>query len=70
MQDEKDAESLYKTLENEIIPMYYQSRSMGDASFPWLAKIKEDMRSLPWQFSTRRMLKEYLHKMYLPALEE
>ena len=70
MQDDKDAESLYKTLENEIIPMYYQTRSMGDASFPWLAKIKEDMRSLPWQFSTRRMLKEYLHKMYLPALEE
>ena len=69
MQDEKDAESLYKTLENEIIPMYYQTRSMGDASFPWLAKIKEDMRSLPWQFSSRRMLKEYLNKMYLPALE-
>jgi starch phosphorylase len=70
MQDEKDAESLYNTLENEIIPMYYQTRSMGDASFLWLAKIKEDMRSLPWQFSTRRMLKEYLKKMYLPALEE
>ncbi len=70
VQDEKDAESLYKTLENEIIPMYYQTRSMGDASFPWLAKIKEDMRSLPWQFSTRRMLKDYLHKLYLPALEE
>jgi starch phosphorylase len=70
MQDDKDAESLYNTLENEIIPMYYQTRSMGDASFQWLAKIKEDMRSLPWQFSTRRMLKEYLNKMYLPALEE
>jgi starch phosphorylase len=70
MQDEKDAESLYNKLENEIIPMYYQTRSMGDASFQWLAKIKEDMRSLPWQFSTRRMLKEYLNKMYLPALEE
>jgi starch phosphorylase len=70
VQDEKDAESLYKTLENEIIPMYYQTRAMGDASFPWLAKIKEDMRSLPWQFSARRMLKEYLQKMYLPALKE
>ena len=70
MQDDKDAESLYKTLENEIIPMYYQTRSMGDASFPWLSKIKEDLRSLPWQFSTRRMLKEYLNKMYLPALED
>jgi starch phosphorylase len=70
VQDEKDAASLYNTLENEIIPMYYQTRAMGDASFQWIAKIKESMRSLPWQFSTRRMLKEYLHKMYLPALEE
>jgi len=70
MQDEKDAASLYNTLENEIIPMYYQTRAMGDASSQWIAKIKENMRSLPWQFSTRRMLKEYLHMMYLPALQE
>jgi starch phosphorylase len=67
-QDERDAESLYETLENQIIPMYYQTRSMGDASSQWLAKIKESMRSLGWQFSTRRMLKEYLRKLYLPAL--
>jgi starch phosphorylase len=50
--------------------MYYQTRAMGDASSQWIAKIKENMRSLPWQFSTRRMLKEYLHMMYLPALQE
>ncbi len=68
VQDEKDAESLYNTLENEIIPTYYQTRSMGDASSQWLAKIKESMRSLGWQFSTRRMVKEYMRKMYLPAL--
>jgi len=67
-QDEKDAASLYDTLENEIIPMYYQTRAMGDVSSQWIAKIKENMRTLPWQFSTRRMLKEYMRKMYLPAL--
>ena len=69
-QDEVDAASLYNTLENEIIPLYYQTRSMGDASPQWIAKIKENMRSLSWQFNTRRMLKEYLTKMYLPALKE
>lgn len=69
-QDKKDAENLYNTLENEIIPLYYQTRSMGDASSEWVAKIKESMRSLAWQFSTRRMLKEYMSKMYLPALEK
>jgi len=69
-QDEVDAASLYNTLENEIIPLYYQTRSMGDASPQWIAKIKENMRSLSWQFNTRRMVKEYLHKMYLPAFKE
>ncbi len=68
-QDEADALSLYDTLENEIIPMYYQTRSMGDVSPEWIAKIKENMRSLSWQFNTKRMVKEYMHKMYLPALE-
>ena len=69
-QDAKDAASLYEKLENQIIPMYYQNRAMGDASHEWIAKIKENMRTLAWQYSTRRMLKEYLHKMYLPALKD
>ncbi|MCD6355674.1 MAG: alpha-glucan family phosphorylase [Anaerolineaceae bacterium] len=69
-QDEKDAASLYDTLENEIIPMYYQTRSMGDASLEWIGKIKENIRTLAWQFSTRRMLKEYLQKMYIPAMKD
>jgi len=61
---------MYDTLENQIIPMFYHTRSMEDASSQWIAKIKESMRSLGWQFSTRRMLKEYLRKLYLPALDE
>jgi starch phosphorylase len=68
-QDEQDALSLYDTLENEIIPLYYQNRSMGDASTEWIVKIKENMRTLAWNFSTRRMLKEYMRKLYQPALE-
>ena len=69
-QDAKDAASLYDTLENEIIPLFYQTRSMGDASPRWIAKIKENMRTLSWQFNTSRMLKEYMRKMYLPVLQE
>ena len=67
-QDEVDALSLYDTLENEIIPLFYQTRTTGDASTAWISKIKENMRTLSWQFNTRRMLKEYMQKMYLPAL--
>jgi len=69
-QDAKDAASLYDVLEHQIIPLYYQNRAMGDASPEWIAKVKENMRTLAWQFSTRRMLKEYLNYMYIPALKE
>lgn len=69
-QDEADALSLYNTLENEIIPLFYNSNSMGDASPEWIAKIKENMRSLSWQFNTKRMIKEYMQKMYLPAFKD
>lgn len=67
-QDQQDAANLYDQLEKEIIPMFYQTHSMGDYSSPWLAKIKECIRSLAPQFSTRRMIKEYLARMYLPAM--
>jgi starch phosphorylase len=69
-QDLQDAASLYDQLEKEIIPMFYQTHAMGDFSPAWLAKIKDCIRSLVPQFSTRRMIKEYLTKMYLPAMNE
>lgn len=68
-QDKSDAASLYDLLEKEIVPMYYQTHAVGDFSAEWMAKMKESIRSLTPQFSTRRMLKEYLRKMYLPALK-
>jgi len=69
-QDADDVASMYDTLENQIIPLYYQNRAMGDASPEWIAMIKENLRSLAWQFSTRRMLKDYMSKMYLPGLQK
>jgi len=58
-QDDADAESLYDTLENEIVPLYYTSRSADGLPGEWLARIKESIRTLVPQFSTRRMVKEY-----------
>ncbi|HEY9077850.1 MAG TPA: alpha-glucan family phosphorylase [Anaerolineaceae bacterium] len=68
LHDEVDAESLYDTLENDIVPMYYTSRSADGMPNDWVARIKESMRTLIPLFSTRRMLKEYLTMMYLPAM--
>ena len=67
-QDETDSHSLYDHLENEIIPLYYKERTSDDIPSKWLALVKENIRTLVPQFSTRRMVKEYMQEMYLPCL--
>ena len=68
-QDENDANSLYDILENEIAPLYYQIRSSDNLPGEWIARMKESIRTLAPQFSTRRMVKEYVDNLYLPALQ-
>ena len=67
VQDAQDAESLYNTLENEIIPLFYD-RHQDEISHNWIARMKESMKTNIPQFSTRRMVKEYVEKLYLKAL--
>jgi glycogen phosphorylase len=68
-QDEADALSLYETLENEIIPLYYQNRGVDGLPGEWIARMKASIRTLAPQFSTRRMLSEYVNGMYVPAMQ-
>jgi len=68
-QDEADALSLYQTLENEIIPLYYQNRSSDGMPTEWIARVKASIRTLAPQFSTSRMVKEYITNMYIPTIE-
>jgi len=67
-QDEADAESLYDTLENEIIPLFYANRSADNLPVDWIGRMKESIRTLVPQFSMRRMVKEYVTTLYLPAV--
>ncbi len=68
IQDAQDAESLYGTLENEIIPLYYE-RDPKEISHEWIARIKDSMKTNIPQFSTRRMVKEYVERLYVKALK-
>ncbi len=68
-QDQVEARELYETLENEIIPLYYQSRSADNLPNEWIARIKETIRSNAPQFSTRRMVKEYMNNLYIQAID-
>ncbi len=63
-QDKADAASLYNTLENEIIPLYYSQRTADGLPGEWLARVKESIRTLSWRFSMHRMIKDYTQRMY------
>ncbi len=68
VQDAEDAGSLYDQLEGEIIPLYYE-RDSKEFPLEWVSRIKESMRTLIPQFSARRMVKEYVERLYVPALK-
>ena len=67
-QDDMDAEDLYDTLENEIVPLYYE-RSAGDLPLEWISRVKESIRTLAPEFSMRRMVKAYSSDMYFKLLD-
>ena len=68
VQDEEDAESLYNTLENQIIPLFYD-RDPKEISHEWIARIKDNLKTNIPRFSTRRMVKEYIERLYVKALK-
>jgi len=68
-QDREDAASLYNILENEIVPLYYNLRSSDNLPGEWIARMKETIRTIAPQFNMRRMVKEYVERSYLPAMQ-
>jgi starch phosphorylase len=67
-QDALDVASLYDTLEKEIIPMFYDRNGRG-IPLEWVGRVRESIKSVTPQFSTRRMVKEYIDRLYVPALK-
>ncbi|MGQ9582449.1 MAG: alpha-glucan family phosphorylase [Thermoplasmatota archaeon] len=65
-QDAAEASHIYKLLEEEISPLFYD---VGQDSVPnlWVAKMKTSMAGICPFFNTNRMVRDYLEKMYMPA---
>jgi starch phosphorylase len=66
-QDEVDSQALYRILEEEVVPLYYDRDGSGIPR-GWVAVMKEAMRTSIAAFSMRRMVKEYVTQMYLSAI--
>jgi len=67
--DAKDARELYEILENEVIPRFYDRDSAGIPR-RWVSLMRCVMARLAPQFSSSRMLSEYIKEFYLPAAND
>ncbi len=68
IQDNADSSSIYNTLENKIIPMYYEKGNNG-LSDKWIQMMKNSIMSTGGKYSTSRMVCEYVDKLYMPLIE-
>ena len=64
-QDRADSESIYYTLENKIIPTYYNKDKDG-ISKGWMELMKNSIMSTGGKYSTARMLVDYTNQLYIP----
>lgn len=63
--DAAEAEQLYRILEDEVIPCFYQRDESG-LPREWIGRMRESMAQLTTQYSSNRMLREYVKDYYVP----
>jgi len=64
--DAADADALYRLLETEVVPTFYD-RDMHGLPRAWLRLVRESIRTVIPRFSARRMVKQYVESMYGPV---
>lgn len=64
-QDIADSQSMYRTLEEKIIPTYYEKDENG-ISEKWMKIMKNSITSTGGKYSTSRMLVDYTNNLYIP----
>jgi len=63
-QDRRDSDNLYRTLTEQVIPMFYNRDAKG-LPRQWIQRIRRVMVTLVPQYNTWRMVQEYTQKYYL-----
>nr|MBA2526791.1 alpha-glucan family phosphorylase [Pyrinomonadaceae bacterium] len=61
--DASDAESLYRVLEQEVVPLYYERGSDG-LPRKWISMMKRSIVTLVPAFNSDRMVEEYARRIY------
>lgn len=65
LQDKIDSESLYRLLEQEIVPLYYSQDADGVPQ-DWVQMMKNSIRTNAPVFNTDRMVADYVAQLYSP----
>jgi starch phosphorylase len=66
LHDARDGDDLYRTLREEVIPLYYL-RDRDGLPRGWIKRMKRTIRTLGWRFNADRMVMDYTLKCYIPA---
>jgi glycogen phosphorylase len=64
-QDTRDAGTLYRLLEQEVVPAFYD-RDADGLPRAWLARIRASLRTLAPAFTAGRMLEDYAERIHAP----
>lgn len=64
--DAAEADALYRILEEEVVPAFYDRNSEG-LPVQWLSRVRQSMTTLTSRFSAHRAVREYTKEYYLPA---
>ncbi|MBM7856079.1 starch phosphorylase [Desulfohalotomaculum tongense] len=66
-QDRDDAYYLYAVLEEQVVPSYYERKN--GLSPEWMMRMKSCLCTITWEFSTERMVKDYVQKFYVNCIK-
>jgi len=66
--DAAEADALYRLLEREVIPEFYQRDQYGVPT-AWVKRVRQSMARLTPRFSANRTVREYTQTYYIPAAE-
>ncbi|MCE9595253.1 MAG: alpha-glucan family phosphorylase [Planctomycetes bacterium] len=64
LQDELDAATLYRLLDEEVLPLFFDRDAQG-VPHAWMQKVRHAFETIPSVFNTDRMVSEYRDRAYI-----
>ena len=63
-EDREDAESLYRVIEEQVVPCFYDDRDANGIPTKWVAMMRRSIETLSPAFNSDRMVQDYAREIY------